>query len=131
METAPDAVALISGDDEITRSELAAWSDAIGSRLLDAGLLRGQVVGVHLERGPGFVAACLGIMRAGGLYLPLEPSSPSERLAVMADDSGLTLVVTDRPVPSLPGLEGTTAIDVAPVQQRCVCIGRINRVLGI
>ncbi|HJX29511.1 MAG TPA: non-ribosomal peptide synthetase, partial [Thermoanaerobaculia bacterium] len=81
--------------------------------------------GVHLEerialaadRSPGLIAALLGIVRAGGAYLPLDPTSPPGRLAWMLRDAGARLLIADRRMldllpPALlpPGLE-TLALD--------------------
>ncbi len=53
------------------------------------------VVGVRMERRCGWLAVVLGIWRAGGTYLPLEPELPAERLDYMAEDAGARWVITD------------------------------------
>src|SRR5207244_424284 len=52
-------------------------------------------VGVFLERNASLMMAMLAVWKAGGVYVPLDPNYPKERLAFMMDDAGLGLVLTD------------------------------------
>ncbi len=53
-------------------------------------------VGVCLERSPGLVVALLGVLEAGGAYLPLDPDHPAERLALMLQDAAPPVVLAHR-----------------------------------
>lgn len=55
-----------------------------------------MVVAIQLERSPDMVVAVLGILAAGGAYLPLDPTYPRERLEYMLADAGARLVLTRR-----------------------------------
>ena len=90
----PGAPALLFDGGELSYAGLHERAGRFASYLLERGLRRGEFVGVCLERGPDLVTALLGIMRAGGVYLPLDPGYPAERLAYMAEDSGVRTVVT-------------------------------------
>lgn len=59
------------------------------------GLRPGDRVGVCLERSAELITLLLGVLRAGGMYVPMEPGYPAERLAHTAADAGLALVVTE------------------------------------
>ncbi|MEV7503937.1 amino acid adenylation domain-containing protein [Streptomyces sp. NPDC093018] len=91
----PDAVAVTDADTEVRYRELAAWAEEIGGRLRAAGVGRGSRVGVLLDRSAATIAALLAVLKSGGAYAPIDPHVPDERLAFMAKDCGLALVVTE------------------------------------
>jgi amino acid adenylation domain-containing protein len=101
----PDAVAAIHGDREWTYREVNARANRLGRALLARGLLRETVVAVVTERNLDWMAAVLAVFKAGGVYLPIEPHFPPDRIATMLGRAGCGLVVTE------PG--STTALDKA------------------
>ncbi|HEX2094053.1 MAG TPA: AMP-binding protein, partial [Longimicrobiaceae bacterium] len=90
----PDTPAVVHGDSALSYADLDARADALAAELRARGLRPETPVGVCLERGIDVVAALLGVLRAGGVYLPLDPSYPEDRLAFMLADSGVRLVLT-------------------------------------
>ncbi|MEU9316904.1 amino acid adenylation domain-containing protein [Streptomyces sp. NPDC048295] len=90
----PDAVALSTGDTTTSYAELDVSANRIAHRLRAAGVRAESVVGVLLERGTGLMATLLGVWKAGGAYLPLDPSVPAGRLRDMLADAGADLLVT-------------------------------------
>ncbi|MEP7010529.1 MAG: non-ribosomal peptide synthase/polyketide synthase [Acidobacteriota bacterium] len=90
----PEAVALVSGQERLTYSDLDGRADRLASWLRRHAVGPETRVAVLLERTVEMVAALLAILKAGGAYVPLDPSYPDERLAMMAEDSGFTAVVT-------------------------------------
>ena len=103
----PDAVALVCGRESLTYGELNRLANALAHRLIDLGVGPETVVGLHLERWPSRLIGLLGVLKAGGAYLPLDPDHPAERLASMLQDSGATVVLTEersaRPALGTPG----------------------------
>ena len=95
----PDAPALAGHGGVVTYAELDARATRIARRLRGLGVGPETPVGVALERSPGLVAALLGVMKAGGVYVPLDPSLPGERLAWMAEDAGIVALVADSALP--------------------------------
>ncbi|MFE1781431.1 amino acid adenylation domain-containing protein [Streptomyces sp. NPDC059506] len=93
----PDAVAAVSADERLSFAELDDRAGRFAAVLLSRGLRRGEYVGVCTERGTDQVAALLGIVRAGGVYLPLDPAYPADRLEYMVRDSGVRTVVVEGP----------------------------------
>jgi amino acid adenylation domain-containing protein len=87
----PDALALVHGDVRVTYAELNAAADRIAHHLPVRG---GDVVGVHLDRGPELVAALFGVLKAGAAYTVLDPAFPDERLRSLLGD--VRTVVTTR-----------------------------------
>ncbi len=95
-ERSPGATAVIFGSTETTYAELNRKADALAQRLRRAGVGPDVLVGLAVERSQEMVAAMLGILKAGGAYLPLDPSYPTVRLAFMLEDSGASVLVTER-----------------------------------
>ncbi|WP_349368674.1 amino acid adenylation domain-containing protein [Salinarimonas sp.] len=102
----PAATAVRCGTRSLAYAELEEAAQALAVRLSRAGVGRGAVVGVCLERCLELPAALLGILRAGAAYLPLDPELPPERLRFMARDAGCAAVVTTRALSGTAPEEG-------------------------
>ncbi|GGZ02130.1 non-ribosomal peptide synthetase [Streptomyces avidinii] len=89
---APESVAVVCAGEEVTYRELDSWAQDIADRLRPA-VEPGTPVGVCVERSPAMVAALLGVLKAGGCYVPLDPGLPPERIAYVVRDAGLRTVV--------------------------------------
>ncbi|UHQ21816.1 amino acid adenylation domain-containing protein [Lysobacter sp. 5GHs7-4] len=89
-------VALHAGRASVSYAELEARANRVAHALRSHGVRRGALVGLALDRGPDMLAALLGILKAGAGYVPLDPQFPPERLAYMAADAGLALLLTTR-----------------------------------
>jgi amino acid adenylation domain-containing protein len=90
----PRATAISFGDGEMTYAELAGRALALARHLRSLGVGTDVPVGLFLERSPDMIVALLGVLAAGGAYLPLDPAYPAERLAFMLEDSGAPVVCT-------------------------------------
>jgi nonribosomal peptide synthetase DhbF len=93
-ERTPAAIALVSGTERLTYADLDARASRLARRLADDGAGRGDIVGVHLERGTDMVVAILAVLKAGAGYLMLDPEFPEPRLAGMVRDTAAAVVVT-------------------------------------
>ncbi len=93
-DTHPDLPAVIAGDGTLTYRQLDERANRMVNRLRRLGVRPADRVGLCLERTPNLITAMLGILKAGAAYVPLDPQYPAERLAFMADDCGLRVVVT-------------------------------------
>ena len=103
VERSPSAVAVRCGGQSLTYAELESRSNRLANRLLRLGVGPDVVVAVALERSIDMVAALLGVLKAGGAYLPLDPSYPHGRLAFMLEDSAAPVLVTvERLAATLP-----------------------------
>ncbi|MER6324999.1 amino acid adenylation domain-containing protein, partial [Streptomyces coelicoflavus] len=92
----PERPAVVDGERRATYRELDLRSNRLAALLRDQGVGRGSLVGLCLSRSVESVVALLAIVKAGGAYVPLDPTYPRERLAHMAEDAGLRLVLTER-----------------------------------
>ncbi|WP_211840570.1 non-ribosomal peptide synthetase [Saccharopolyspora hirsuta] len=90
----PDAVAVSDGSTRLTYAELDAESDRIARGLRALGVRSGQRVGVCLERSAELVVTLLGVLKARGAYVPMDPAHPPDRLSYTAADAELDVVVT-------------------------------------
>ncbi len=77
----PDRVAVVDAGGAWTYGELEARSNQLARRLVDAGIGRGEVVVIYAHRSTPLVWALLGVMKAGGVFVILDPAYPPERLA--------------------------------------------------
>ncbi|MFK0271736.1 amino acid adenylation domain-containing protein [Pseudomonas asiatica] len=89
----PERTAVMAAGEQASFAELDARAEAIAGRLVEAGAGPDTLVGVLADRSVGMLASILGVLKAGGAYLPLEPEQPAERLAYMLADSGTRLVL--------------------------------------
>ncbi|HEX7335013.1 MAG TPA: amino acid adenylation domain-containing protein [Pyrinomonadaceae bacterium] len=95
-ERTPDAVALISDEAFITYRELDRRSNQLGRYLRSKDVSAETLVGVCLDRSPELFSSILGIVKAGGVYVPLDPTYPADRLAGMIDDARMSLLLTQQ-----------------------------------
>ncbi|MCS0580724.1 amino acid adenylation domain-containing protein [Massilia pinisoli] len=93
--SAPSAPALDVDGGTLTYDALNRRANRLAHYLRRLGLRRGQVAGVSVERGrPELVVAVLAVMKAGGVYLPLDPDYPQDRLAYMLEDADVQFLLT-------------------------------------
>ncbi|HVR99264.1 MAG TPA: amino acid adenylation domain-containing protein [Thermoanaerobaculia bacterium] len=104
VRRSPEAIALVATTETLTYRQLNAHANQLARRLRRLGVGPDVVVGLLLERSPEMVAGALGVLKAGGAYLPLDPAYPRERLAFMAEDAGVQVLLTTtgqpEPLPS-------------------------------
>jgi amino acid adenylation domain-containing protein len=92
-EKTPQAPAMKHGEDVLSFEDLEIKSRQMATQLKLLGVGQEAVVGVYADRSIGLAVAALGVMRAGGSYLPLDPSHPQDRLAYQLADAGTKVVI--------------------------------------
>ncbi|HEX6900157.1 MAG TPA: AMP-binding protein, partial [Thermoanaerobaculia bacterium] len=103
----PEAVAVEGERERLTYRELMERAGGFARFLRGLGVGPETRVGFCLERTPEMIAAMLGILQAGGAYLPLDPSYPRERLEVILTDGGAAVLLTESSlVERLPAFSG-------------------------
>lgn len=92
----PQAPALTLGDCSLTYQELNQRANQLAHYLRSQGAGLSTMVGVYLERSLESAIALLAILKCGGVYVPLDPAYPPDRLASLLGDAGLMLIFTER-----------------------------------
>jgi amino acid adenylation domain-containing protein/non-ribosomal peptide synthase protein (TIGR01720 family) len=98
----PEAPAILYEGTTLTYSALNGRANRLAHELIARGTGPEDRVGLAVSRTPESVVALLGVLKAGAAYVPLDPEFPGERLAFMARDAGVRLVLADRAGASLP-----------------------------
>ncbi|MGW2488146.1 amino acid adenylation domain-containing protein [Streptomyces sp. NPDC001606] len=115
-ETAPDATAVVHGEESVTYGELHSRARLLASQLRELGVGPDVVVGLYVERSIAMVTGMLGILQAGGAYLPLRTDDPVERVSTILGEAGVEVVLTSATTDGrLAGFDGTRVrADAAP-----------------
>ncbi len=96
VERDPNAIAVTSSHGKLTYGELNDLAEELAGELLARGVGPEMLVGLCVPRSPAMLVGALAIFKAGGAYLPLDPSEPEARLNFMFSDAGVSVVVTEQ-----------------------------------
>lgn len=107
---APRAIAVISGRQQITYSELDQRTNRLARYLRKQGVRPGSLVGVFLPRSIDMVVALLGILKAGGAYVPLDPTYPKDRIAFILQDTQVAIILTQLSISEILPVHGALRI---------------------
>ncbi|XXX82738.1 amino acid adenylation domain-containing protein [Sorangium sp. So ce134] len=112
----PEALAAIAPGERVTYAELNRRANRLARFLRSRGVAADSIVGVCLDRSVDMIVAMLAALKAGGAYLPLDPSYPADRLTYMVRQSDMRLLVTHTSI----FMSGK--IDVDPERVSLVCL---------
>jgi len=103
VEKSPDKDAVVCQHERITFAELNHRANAVAYRLREKGVTSERIVALFLDRSIDFVVGMLGILKAGGAFLPIDPDYPEERIRYLIEDSEARWIVTKDPyLPRVP-----------------------------
>lgn len=108
----PEAIALRGHGWTRTYAELNGEANRIAQVLREHGVGPETIVGIAIRRGPSMVAACFGVLKAGGAYLPVDPSLPAERAAMLLSEARASILLTTRASREWNAPPGTRVINV-------------------
>src|SRR5579872_5226735 len=122
----PDQIAVIHDRGQLSYGELNARANQLAQYLRNRGVGCNSRVGICLERSLDFSVALIGVLKAGGTCVPLDPKYPGERLAYMMEDVAASMVLTQRGLlkAAVPG--GTQVVFVSEERERIFAEGRSN-----
>jgi amino acid adenylation domain-containing protein/non-ribosomal peptide synthase protein (TIGR01720 family) len=109
-----DELAVVCGQEEISYADLDRRSNQLAHYLRSLGVGPEKLVGISVERSIHMVLAMVGILKAGGAYVPIDPAYPPDRLRFMAEDSDITVWLT----------QGHLANRIPQLKARAVCLDR-------
>jgi amino acid adenylation domain-containing protein len=119
-ERTPERVALTAGHEALSYRELLSRANRLARHLEGMGVGPEVPVGVFTDRTSDMLVGLLGVLAAGGAYVPIDPAYPAERVTYMLADSGAPVVLTqERLCPALAGYGG-----------RLVCLDSVSRDAG-
>jgi non-ribosomal peptide synthetase component F len=110
----PENVAVICGGQRLTYRELDEQSNQLAHVLRQRGVRADTLVGVCAERSARLIVALLGVLKAGGAYIPIDPAFPADRIAFVLEDAKAALLVTES------ALLGTLNVGATPA----LCLDR-------
>src|SRR5579864_8928753 len=117
VQRTPNAIAAVFGMDSITYGELNARANQLAHHLIRLNVGPETLVGIFLKRSLELPVALLGILKAGGCYLPLDPEYPETRLSQMLTDAAPVVVLsTDALAECLPGEANVLIYDAPDVR---------------
>jgi amino acid adenylation domain-containing protein len=100
---APEAVAVVMGEQRITYRELNERANQLARTLRAKGVRPDSLIAICFERSIELIVSLLAVLKAGGAYVPIDSSYPKERLAMMLEDAQAAIVLTqEQLVPNLP-----------------------------
>lgn len=126
----PERVAVSCGADSLTYAELDRQSSELASRLSERGVGRNTRAGICLDRGVNMLVAALAVLKTGAAYVPLDPAFPAERLAFMAEDAQLRLILTQQPHAKLFAAQSSECFMVGESNSAGAAHSRIERSLA-
>ncbi|WP_151737083.1 non-ribosomal peptide synthetase [Paenibacillus tengchongensis] len=93
VEKTPDEVAVVFEDKRLTYRQLNKKSNQLARTLRQKGVKAESIVGIMLERSIDMIIAIMGVLKAGGAYLPIDPDIPAERINYMIGDSKTQILI--------------------------------------
>jgi amino acid adenylation domain-containing protein len=93
-ERYPDRPAVVDRERSLTYSEIERWTNQVAHTLIDLGVARGDRVGLYLDKSLESIVGIYGILKAGAAYVPFDPAAPVARLAYIAGNCGVRVLLT-------------------------------------
>ncbi|MFD8807983.1 amino acid adenylation domain-containing protein [Streptomyces sp. NPDC059597] len=103
---APHTTAVVHGGTALSYAELNRSANRLAHELRERGVGSEVPVGILLDRSPRMAVAILAVLKAGGYYVPLDPSYPAERLTFMLADADVRVLIVEKEADGAPTAAG-------------------------
>ncbi|WP_311773466.1 non-ribosomal peptide synthetase, partial [Listeria innocua] len=90
----PEKTAVVFGEESWNYSELNRRGNQVAHRLVALGIEPGEAVGIVAERSLSMIAGLIGIIKAGAVYVPIDPKLPENRMKYLIEDASIKTIVT-------------------------------------
>lgn len=110
VQRSPDKTAVVCGRESLKYAQLNARANQLARYLQSRGLGPETLAGICVDRSVNMLVSVLAVLKTGAAYVPLDPSFPSDRLAFMADDAGLKLLITEERYAGLVNCAASTIL---------------------
>src|SRR5262249_4925397 len=118
----PEGVAVVDGARELSYRELDAGSTGLGRVLIEGGVGPERAVGVAMDRCVELVVAWWAVVKAGGVYVPVDRAHPVERIATVLDAVAAGCVLACGPdMVAWPGVGGIDGLDLSRRRPEAMC----------
>ena len=108
----PEAIAVVFEDKQLTYKELNSKANQLAYHLQTLGIKPEVLIGICVERSLEMVIGLLGVLKAGGAYLPLDPNYPKSRLDFMLEDAQISILLTQKKLVEKLPVHKTICLDV-------------------
>src|SRR5581483_2260197 len=108
----PNRAAIVDGPNQLSFGQLEQRSNALASYLREHLHTEQSCVALLMDRSADFVVAALAVLKSGAAYLPLDASTPADRIAFVVRDSGAPMLLTHRSKASALSTQSTSIIDL-------------------
>ncbi|MDG0949984.1 non-ribosomal peptide synthetase [Bacillus paranthracis] len=105
----PSGIAITMGKQSLTYQELQVQSNQVAQSLLQKGLKKQERVSILMHRSMDAIVSMIGVLKAGGIYVPIDPDFPIDRIHFILQDSGSTHIITNQKM-NLPHISSNTSI---------------------
>lgn len=112
VKRTPNAIAVSGGEKSLTYAELNERANRVAHHLIDLGVKPETLVGIFLKRTEEVLVCIIGILKAGGVYVPIDTAQPAQRIRVILDDGGIKIVLTNKQSSEVPNLPGVRVISL-------------------
>ena len=113
VAVAPDNIALIQGERQLTYSQLNEQANRVAHILIKEGVKPGDNIGLIASRDFGMIVGMLGILKAGGAYVPVDPDYPTDRQEYILINSSIKLVIADDVYAVAKDVTGIRFLDIS------------------
>ena len=95
VERTPDSIALVFGNSTLTHRQFNEKANQLARVLREKGIKPDSIVGIMLERSFEMMIGIMGVLKAGGAYLPIDPEYPADRIKFILEDSGAGVLLVN------------------------------------